>query len=120
LTATDWELVCAAYGATVGGPASPAAERFREMTDHTESEVAEIHGYADPSPEPAIVCDVCGNRFHNTAMCSSINDVDLSLCLECVTTVEKQEKAAELERALVEYPGLRDRYETAQAKKRAE
>jgi hypothetical protein len=94
------------------------------MTDHTESEVAEIHGYANTFPTGVdakaatreSACDVCGEPAAHTNMVP----FDLDLCAACVDIVERESKADELGRALERYPGLKDRHATAQAKKRAE
>jgi formylmethanofuran dehydrogenase subunit E len=96
----------------------------KPMTDHTESEVAEIHGYANTFPTGVdakaatreSACDVCGEPAAHTNMVP----FDLDLCAACVDIVERESKADELGRALERYPGLKDRHATAQAKKRAE
>jgi RNA polymerase-binding transcription factor DksA len=92
------------------------------MPDHTESEVAEIHGYANAfTTEQAAEthpgqCEICGETIRLPGQRREA----LDMCGACAEIVDKQDQAESIKQTVAHYPGLRDRYETAQAKKRGE
>jgi hypothetical protein len=74
------------------------------MPEHTEAEVAEIHGYASTA------CQICG------ATDQLVCRMQVDMCLTCEEVIKQQDAKEALDDVLKNYPGLHDRHETMKAK----